>query len=413
MKARDLRELEEFESERTSRYAIRMLRNKDQGIPMCSADLYPEFRLEPPYTQCVGSIRPVNLLPFHNAVIVDLRPLPTSDQFIARYGLSPESFLELSQQGRIAVRVRVPYRTFANLDYLDEFFRLSPPPLSLRWVHLYPEHSAYVEMGRQLCPNRRPRGTHWSEEYKDWKLPPTFKEVFAHKFAMVSCYFGSDYAREITNRAKGSINDPAVAYDWMHAFSRLRVYPYSNCLDGVNVLPIQSFTELPQDLKNPRIPFLRQPEPLPYEVGRALTLTLSLAVPGNLQSALSVPAMDWMKALTRLDKALEDADPTVVEQQCTAIAQIARDTQRDVETMLKRKKTIEHTIATISGIGVVGALSEYAPPNWRPIIGVAAGAAFTLRSRIADTVVKFAKKGHITAWFSVRRKMQPTIDIKH
>lgn len=408
MDERALLSLDGEENERAAELAKLLRHKKEQGLGVSQRDLYPELDLREPYSYCIGSIKPTDILPLVNTLIVDLRPLRTPEQFHARYGLGVEQFVRLVEQGRIAVRLRDCYARFEGLDYLDQLLkRRPPPPLSTRYMQLFREdHEVYLEEGKRTCPERPPRGDRWRAEYRDWVAPPTFREAFARKFALVSCYFGSDYAGQIVEDALSTDADPALAYDWLHNFSRFRVYPYMNCLDGLSVLPISDLGLLPRSLRP------SQPEPsreaivdVPYEVGRAFMLNLPLDLPAELEVALHVPPADWITVITELDKALEGAKPTDVAEKCGMAARFARETREEVERMLGRKMAVERTIATISGIGIVGALSEYAPPEWKPILGVASGALLAGRKIVANTTVKFRKKSHVVAWFDFQKHL--------
>lgn len=361
--------------------------------------LYPELKLKSPYTYCVGNIQAACLLPLYNTVIVDLRPL-ARQAFEHRYGLSVDQFSRYVEQGRIAPRLRVPYREFVGLDYLDDLLRRQPP-VSRRYIHLYGDvHAGYLEAGRSRCPMGRRLSTHWNKEYDDWKAKPSFRDVFAYKYALVSCYVGEDEARRIAEEATGRTKDAAAAYDWLHRFSRLRVYPSSNCLDGVNTLSVHDW-EFAHMTATRGAMVLRGETPT-FEVGRAVLLNMPLDLPGDLDRAMKVSPSLWMKTIHSLDAALRSQSQNEVGNVCTRISRLAQATRDEVEAMRNRKEAISRFGARLGALGIVGLLSRMAP-DWDWIIGGTSGAAVGFKDHIADGVVKFRRADHVVAWFDLRK----------
>lgn len=407
MDLHQLQLMDAHEHHRAMAVALSLRKSRSEGQAIAERDLYPELVLNRPYSYCIGAVRPVHVLPFFETLIVDLRPLPTPQQFERRYGLSVDDVIALQDQGRLALRIRDHYTKFANLDYLDPLLSRHPPA-STRFMHLYQdEYDAAIDSGLSVCPRQNPRGTRWKAEYADWQEPPSFIEVFAGKFALVSCYFGVEYARALVERSLELSDDPADAYDWLHIFSRFRVYPYMNCLEGINTLPVSERLRLPENVAP--VPMERRPmRPrfLPYEVGRAVLSNLNLRTPDDWQRAIQVPVRDWMQLLQSLDAALETGDNRDVAETTARVTQELRAIHAEVEQMKRRKRQIQGTFASVGGMGIIGALSDYAPPEWKPIIGMAAGATLAAAGKIANTVVRFRKSSQVIAWFDIRSKLE-------
>ena len=411
MREKELRDLEELELFRAKQIAATLWNKKKQGVIFSERELYPELNLESPYSYCIGAIKAKEILPFFSTLIVDLRPLPNAAEFESRYGLSVEEFTRFVDQGRIVIRVRGSYLHFKGLDYLDQLLTRQPtPPTSIRYKYLHgSDHEEYFERGKALHPKQRPRANHWQMEYADWAHPPRFREVFANKFALVSCYFGPDYAQEIVERAFHDSRDIGIAYDWLHVFSRLRVYPFMNCLDGINTLSLSDLAILPTYLQGVKQTAEKpKSQSLPYEVGRALLSNLSFDKPEDFNRAFEIAPQDWQKAIADLDKALEKDRPENITDKCNKLTRLAQETRKEVKKMLRRKHKIEMTFVTIGGLGIVGTLSHYAPHEWQPIMGIASGAMMAVRTMIADAAVKFRKKSHVVTWFKLERKLKPS-----
>lgn len=402
MELRQLRDMQAAEHQRTLDLTRDLVTRQHQGLQISEKDLYPELELNEPYSYCVGSVQVATLIPLFQTVIVDLRPLPSPQAFEARYGLTIDDFRIFLEQGRIAVRLRDDYTSFASLDFLDGILREHEPPRSNRYTHL---HGNEIETNRQrareIFPGFEPRGQSWRREYADWVQEPLFQDVFVEKFALVASYVSPVQAETIVEEALRSTNDPATAYDWLHIFSRLRVYPTMNCLDGVNFLPIRDASLLPRPLRPSGIE-----DHLPYEVGRALMCNLPLRLSNDVDLALVVDPAEWMSVIRSLDAALARSSPNDLPDRCSNLQRLIYDTRSQAAEMARRKESLERRFVTVSGIGIVGALSEYAPPHWKPIIGSGSAAVYQARSKIADLIVKFRKKSHVVAWFKIEQKLR-------
>lgn len=392
-----LNELHEAEVDSAERIISEITSRHDETA---ASALFPELSLISPYTYCIGSVRPVDLLPFFRTVIVDLRPLPSPAAFEVRYGLTVPQFVRLANEGRLAVRLRHHHTSFASLDYLDDLFWELPLPRSDRYKLLHRRELAdNQDHARQIFANTRPISTHWMREYADWHSPPDFLSILASKFALVATYCGRSHAEYIVEEALRRTNDVGHCYDWLHIFSRFRVYPYMNTLDGINVLPSRETEMLPAELRPPSGSFL------PYEIGRALVcnipIEISRAEPGT---GIAEPEL-WLRLLEEIDHALDSSDPGLVSNRATRLQILVHDTRRQVAKMSRRKDALDQRFVFLSGIGIAGSLSEYAPQQWKPIIAVGSATIFQSRSKIADIIVKFRKKSHVIAWFELSQEL--------
>lgn len=423
MQLKQLQSLEKQEKERVSR-VVSLLRNKmDQGEEFSAKDLYPEINLDPPYSYCIGNVQASWLLPFYQTLIVDLRPLPTPEHFQNRYGLTVRQFITFVEQGRIALRMRERYSKFADLDYMDDLIRRSsPPPLSTRHQDLFEHvHPTYADVAIEIFRGTQPTDDWWMHEYLDWRQPPSFLEVLANKFALVACYFGLREAERIVIRALSVDGDPGTAYKWLHVFSRSRVYPYMNCLDGVNSLLLEDL-ELAQRLHG------LMPEPassrknwfrklterrdhdndyqgeFPFEIGKLLLSSLSLEIPDDLDLATQIVPGEWMKAVRELDKALEQEAQNQLHDKLRNLTELVSHTRQEAAKMERRKQKVANMISII-GLGIIGPLAILAPDPWKPIILAASGTSVLSKDNIAPALVKFAKPSHVATWFDIKRKL--------
>ncbi|WP_157249686.1 hypothetical protein [Nonomuraea typhae] len=392
-----LTEMREAEIEKAHQIATRLSAQRDIAS---SRDLYPELALTSPYTYCVGSIRPVDLLPFFNTVITDLRPLPTSEHFESRYGLTVRQFIDLIEQGRLAVRLRADHLQFSALEYLAPLFSEHLLPRSDRYKVLYHDKMLMHRIhAREIFAGTEAKGRRWLREYLDWLTPPQFADVVSDKFALVATYCGVGQAERIVERTLSLTGDPAVSYDWLHIYSRFRIYPYMNSLDGINVLPAKEVDLLPVELRPDKSSYL------PYEVGRALLCNLPIDPRTDLSQAGCVSADDWLRTLRELDSALAASAPGAIHEWTARLHELVASTRREVTRMRQRRESLEQKFLIVSGIGIAGALSEYAPPHWKPIIGAGSAAIFSARAKIADTIVKFRKQSHVLAWFDLQNEI--------
>ena len=392
-----LAELAEAENERAHAVVEAITANDSPQPPQ---SLYPELVLKEPYAYCVGSTRPADVAPLFQTVIVDLRPLPTPSAFESRYGVNVEMFLRLAKQGRFSVRLRDDHSSFQSLDYLREIFFELPLPRSNRYTLLYdPDISMNRSRAEAVCPTTPPVRTGWAREYMDWRTRPSFRQVLIEKFALVATYYGTCEAERIVESALRATNDSAACYDWLHIFSRFRIYPFMNSLNGITVLPTADSDLLPTGLRS-------APGPrLPYEIGKALICNLPIRLPTELELALKVDPSQWMRAVNSLDATLTQAGPESIASESIRLNRLAIETRREVENMAKRKRALERRFVTLSGIGIAGALSQYAPSHWQPIIGISSATLFQARSKIADNVVKFRKGSHVVAWFDLQQQL--------
>ena len=421
-------QLEEMTAQETSQVEkiVGQLRRKiAEHKPISASELYPEMALKSPYTYCIGNVKAATLLPFFSTVIVDLRPLPSLEAFESRYGLSPERFIEYVEQGRIAVRCRDKYERFEGLSYLDPIFQiLGCPPSSIRHKYLYAEDQLRLfSIAREMIGMARPEDDWWRREYADWKTPPMFTEVFADKFALVGCYFGEETASELVRRAMANTQDPGQAYKWLHVFSRARVYPYMNCLDGINSLSLEDLrltSSLPTDVEvrsrqeyaRPRkwYDFLRRnprPQMFPYELGKVMLTNMRLSIPADLDTALQIVPADWNAAVRELDKALEAGMQVQIEAKSRYLIRLVKEVSSEVATMRRRQKQYANLI-TLAGVGIVGPLAEYAPADWKPLVQAAGASLVVLKTPIASALVRMLKPSHVTAWFDIEAQLKPT-----
>lgn len=119
----DKKELEELDKKYINQMKriIKNYNKKEVDI----LDFYPNFNLKPPYTNfnplSEKNLKPFQLLPFFNGVIVDIKPFKNESDFKRYYGMSTTELLELHQKGCIYFNLFSPYVNFHNLenDYLD------------------------------------------------------------------------------------------------------------------------------------------------------------------------------------------------------------------------------------------------------------------------------------------------------
>lgn len=423
MDLRRLKELQEEEKERTKAVVAALKEKIAKQRPISAFELYPELILDTPYTYCLGNISPAVLLPFYQTLIVDIRPLPSPEAFKARYGLSVRDFVKYMEQGRIVIRIRDDFERFADLSYIDDIFRIAPyPPSSTRYKFLYEEdHASLVSTAKLLIGRSKPKDDWWKKEYLDWKKPPSFSEVIANKYALVGCYFGRDTASEIVIRALEATGDPGQAYRWLHIFSRARVYPYMNCLDGINTLSIDDLSQATKLLSGisakPSIQYKRrkkwyeilkrelQPQTVPYELGKATLSNLAIAVPDDLDKALQIVPSEWMRVIKELDKALEKGSQDQIELRSRNLIRLLEEVRKETLKMKERQSKYANFI-TLLGLGILGPLAEYAPPEWKPIVQATAASAVILKDLIARSILKFAKPSHIAVWFDITAKLE-------
>lgn len=119
----DKKELEELDKKYINqmRRIIKNYNKKEVDI----LDFYPNFNLKPPYTNfnpfSEKNLKPFQLLPFFNGVIVDIKPFKNETEFNKFYGMSTTELLDFHEKGYIYFNLLSPYSYFHDLenDYLD------------------------------------------------------------------------------------------------------------------------------------------------------------------------------------------------------------------------------------------------------------------------------------------------------
>lgn len=127
----DLELLSELDSKKANEAAKISKNYKKDKVDIL--DFYPDLNLNTPYTGTnstnSNSIKPYQLLPFFNTIIVDILPLPNEKLFNKYYGTSVEELIELERKKKVAIRLSSRYVTYKNVvdDYLDPILSRRPP----------------------------------------------------------------------------------------------------------------------------------------------------------------------------------------------------------------------------------------------------------------------------------------------
>ena len=129
MELEDLREMDEKEQERVEK--IRKQHENDEKVDINV--FYKDFHLDEAHTSYNPvsrvDLKPFQLAPFFKNVILDIKPLPSKEDFKKYYGMDVERCYDLKQKGLFKFRLSNNYQDYVNLDndYLDLILSDNPP----------------------------------------------------------------------------------------------------------------------------------------------------------------------------------------------------------------------------------------------------------------------------------------------
>ena len=129
MELEDLREIDKKEQERVEK--IRKQHENDEKVDINV--FYKDFHLDEAHTSYNPvsrvDLKPFQLAPFFKNVILDIKPLPSKEDFKKYYGMDVERCYDLKQKGLFKFRLSNNYQDYVNLDndYLDLILSDNPP----------------------------------------------------------------------------------------------------------------------------------------------------------------------------------------------------------------------------------------------------------------------------------------------
>ena len=129
MELEDLKEKDKKEQERVSN----ILKNHQNDKKIDIGIFYKDFNLDEPHTNYnpISSVdlKPFQLAPFFKNIVLDIKPLPSEEDFKKYYGMDVERCYELKKEGLFKFRLSTNYADYYNLenDYLDLILYDKPP----------------------------------------------------------------------------------------------------------------------------------------------------------------------------------------------------------------------------------------------------------------------------------------------
>lgn len=466
MKLEELKEMDKKEQERVSNIA-----KKHEGDKKVDVNIfYKDFNLDEPHTSYnpISSVdlKPFQLAPFFKNVVLDIKPLPSEDEFKKYYGMDVEKCYELKNEGLFKFRLSNNYTDYFNLnnDYLDLILDDKPPVSNVvnrahgllinvddssinDLFHLI--GSKNFDFGRYILNDLGLSDPYMLSAFDimaghTYNLKNVDNEIYeiemAHNFTKLwAC--GYNEINELFKLLLGTGNG---RLDWTFVFSNVYANILSNpILDSINGtqmmhsrikylakdMSIQKLDSIFPDLKNPAHNLEFDDSILSSDKLSIMTKTIDMP---TLLNSDDLDDFDFKGAINAL-KTLEDI---IDNKRIDEISGATQDLQNELisvgnivkglqEGKIRKKNILGNVSWGLSSVGLFGSLFGDNPYNW--ILGLVSAGGLLLDTAIKfdsvdwilDKLNKFHKDSHLIYMYDNYDKLKvkdlknPQINLKH
>lgn len=466
MELEDLKEMDKKEQERVSNIA-----KKHEGDEKVDVNIfYKDFNLDEPHTSYnpISSVdlKPFQLAPFFKNVVLDIKPLPSEDEFKKYYGMDVEKCYELKNEGLFKFRLSNNYTDYFNLnnDYLDLILEDKPPISNVvNRAHglLINEDDSSVndlfhligsknfDFGRYILNDLGLSDPYMLSAFDimaghTYNLKNVDNEIYeiemAHNFTKLwAC--GYNEINELFKLLLGTGNG---RLDWAFVFSNVYANILSNpILDSINGtqmmhsrikylakdMSIQKLDSIFPDLKNPAHNLEFYDSILSSDKLRIMTKTIDMP---TLLNSDDLDDFDFKGAI----KALKTLEDIIDNKRIDEISGATQDLQNELvsvgnivkslqEGKVRKKNILSNVSWGLSSVGLFGPLFGDNPYNW--ILGLVSAGGLLLDTAIKfdsvdwilDKLNKFHKDSHLIYMYDNYDKLKvkdlknPQINLKH
>ena len=466
MELEDLKERDKKEQERVSNIA-----KKHEGDKKVDVNIfYNDFNLDEPHTSYnpISSVdlKPFQLAPFFKNVVLDVKPLPSEEDFKKYYGMNAERCYELKKEGLFKFRLSNNYIDYYNLDndYLDLILQDKPPVSNVinraHGLLINKDDSSINDLFHLIGSNEFDFGNFILNDlglsdpymisafdimaghsYDIKKIDDgVYKSVMANNFTKLwAC--GYDEINELFKLLLGTGNG---RLDWAFVFSNVYANILSNpILDSINGtqmmhsrikylakdMSIQRLDHVFPDLKNPANNLEFDDSILSSDKLNIMTKAIDMPTLLNSDDLDDFDFKGAINALKTLESIIEDKRIDEItgatqdlQNELISVGNIVKDLQ---EGKVRKKSILSNVSWGLSSVGVFGSLFGDNPYNW--ISGLMGAGGFLLDSAIKfdgidwilDKLNKFHKDSHLIYMYDNYDKLKfkdlknPQITLKH
>lgn len=466
MELENLKEMDKKERERVSNIA-----KKHEGDKKVDVNIfYKDFNLDEPHTSYnpISSVdlKPFQLAPFFKNIVLDIKPIPSEEEFKKYYGMDVEKCYELKKEGLFKFRLSNNYTDYFNLnnDYLDLILDDKPPVSNVvnraHGLLINEDDSSINDLFHLIGSKDFDFGNYilndlgLSDPYMlsafdimaghTYNLKNVDNEIYeiemAHNFTKLwAC--GYNEINELFKLLLGTGNG---RLDWAFVFSNVYANILSNpILDSINGtqmmhsrikylakdMSIQKLDSIFPDLKNPAHNLEFDESILSSDKLSIMTKTIDMP---TLLNSDDLDDFDFKGAINAL-KTLEDI---IDNKRIDEISGATQDLQNELisvgnivkglqEGKVRKKNILSNVSWGLSSVGFIGSLFGDNPYNW--IWGLVGAGGFLLDSAIKfdsvdwilDKLNKFHKDSHLIYIYDNYDKLKfkdlknPQIYLKH
>ena len=466
MELEDLKEMDKKEQERVSNIA-----KKHEGDKKVDVNIfYKDFNLDEPHTSYnpISSVdlKPFQLAPFFKNVVLDIKPLPSEDEFKKYYGMDVEKCYELKNEGLFKFRLSNNYTDYFNLnnDYLDLILEDKPPISNVvNRAHglLINEDDSSVndlfhligsknfDFGRYILNDLGLSDPYMLSAFDimaghTYNLKNVDNEIYEIEMAHNLTKLWACGYNEINELFKLLLGTGNGRLDWAFVFSNVYANILSNpILDSINGtqmmhsrikylakdMSIQKLDSIFPDLKNPAHNLEFYDSILSSDKLRIMTKTIDMP---TLLNSDDLDDFDFKGAI----KALKTLEDIIDNKRIDEISGATQDLQNELvsvgnivkslqEGKVRKKNILSNVSWGLSSVGLFGPLFGDNPYNW--ILGLVSAGGLLLDTAIKfdsvdwilDKLNKFHKDSHLIYMYDNYDKLKvkdlknPQINLKH
>lgn len=467
MELEDLKELNKKEQERVSNIEKKHKNDKKVNINI----FYKDFNLnEQPHTSynpnSSADLKPFQLAPFFKNIILDIKPLPSEEEFKKFYGMGVEECYELKNKGLFKFRLSNNYTDYFNLnnDYLDLILDDKPPVSNIvnraHGLLINGDDSSINDLFHLIGSKDFDFGNYifndsgLSDPYMDsafdimanhtYNLKNVDNEIYEIEMAYNFTKLWACGYNEINELFKLLLETGNGRLDWGYVFSNVYANILSNpILDSINGtqmmhsrikylakdMSIQKLDNIYPDLKNPTHNLEFDDSILSSDKLSIMTETIDMP---TILNSDDLDDFDFKGAINAL-KTLEDI---IDNKRIDEISGATQDLQNElisagniVKDLQEGKVRIKNVLSKVSwGLSAVGFLAPLYhenPYNW--IWGLVSKVNFLLGTAIKfgsidwilDKLNKFHKDSHVIYIYDNYDKLKfkdlknPQINLRH
>lgn len=406
-------------------------------------DFYPHLNLNTPYSGTnstnSNSIKPYQLLPFFNTVIVDIVPLPNEKLFKKYYGTSIEELIELERKEKVAIRLPTLYTHYKDVenDYLDPI--LSRRPASSFLINLCYGNLVNGKFIEELAQTEN----FFKNKEFDFGNNLTMEmgiidplvlassDIITGQQPYLSNLNNDDYSKftqnnfvklyctgydDIIEFLKGLLSIGHGRLDWAFTYSSIYASfladPILSSLNGTHMVNY-NMKEILNDLiiRNSNKIFNKELQTksndiLSYDIGKTLSKEIFTPLPLNLEESLDFDYEGAINALKSLEKVVDEKNRNEIidlTQELSNEIQEAGQIASNMRGSVNKNLTDVANITTTIGLLGVTAGQLVEDPNIKPLltsisaISSAAG-LFTKTETLQkalEKVIKYNKNDHV------------------